>query len=110
MSMTKKNTSRLLPGVVVALLLLPVALAFQSPTTPHRRLSSTSTSTSLAADYDNNRLFEHGTAEFSFAEKRSIESRLDRLERTAASTLQGFYEPHLNSFSVKPGSAKVSTE
>jgi hypothetical protein len=48
-----------------------------------------------------------GVSDFSFAEKRSIESRLNRLEQTAAATLQGFYEPHLLSFSMKPGSANV---
>jgi hypothetical protein len=46
--------------------------------------------------------------ECSFAEKRSIESRLNRLVQTAAATLQGFYEPHLLSFSIRPGSATVS--
>jgi hypothetical protein len=44
---------------------------------------------------------------FSFEGKRSIESRLNRLEQTAAATLQGFYEPHLHSFSIKPGSSSV---
>jgi hypothetical protein len=30
------------------------------------------------------------------------------LERTAALTLQGFYEPHLKSFSVQPTRTNVS--
>lgn len=42
----------------------------------------------------------------SFEEKRSFESRLAKIERNAASTLGGFYEPHLTSFSVKPGSVE----
>jgi hypothetical protein len=41
--------------------------------------------------------------------KSSIESRLNRLEQTAAATLQGFYEPHLLSFQSKPGSANVKS-
>lgn len=41
---------------------------------------------------------------FDFDRLRSIDSRLAALERTAPSTLQGFYEPHLTSFSVSPGS------
>jgi hypothetical protein len=44
----------------------------------------------------------------SFEEKRSFESRLGKIERIASSTLGGFYEPHLKSFSVKPGSFDVS--
>jgi hypothetical protein len=56
----------------------------------------------------NNGNSDNRRKEFSFAEKRSIESRLDRLEQTAAATLQGFYEPHLLSFSIKPGSVNVS--
>jgi hypothetical protein len=34
---------------------------------------------------------------------------LHRLEQTAAATLQGFYEPYLLSFSIKPGSVNVSS-
>ena len=40
----------------------------------------------------------------SFVEKRGLEGRLDKIERLASSTLGAFYEPHLTSFSVKPGS------
>jgi len=41
---------------------------------------------------------------FDFNALRSLDSRLAALERTAPSTLEGFYEPHLKSFSVSPGS------
>jgi hypothetical protein len=43
-----------------------------------------------------------------FEGKQNIEARLGKMERTSASTLEGFYEPHLSSFSVKPGSVQVS--
>lgn len=38
---------------------------------------------------------------------RSFESRLETLELGAPTSLQNFYEPHLKSFSVKPGSVEV---
>ena len=38
-----------------------------------------------------------------FTEKKAFESRIAAIERTAASTLEGFYDPRLKSFSVKPG-------
>lgn len=41
---------------------------------------------------------------FDFNRLRSIDSRLAALERSAPTTLEGFYEPHLKSFSVSPGS------
>jgi len=43
--------------------------------------------------------------DYSFAWKRRFESRLGKIERRAGSTLEGFYEPRLRSFSVKPGGA-----
>lgn len=44
----------------------------------------------------------------SFDEMKSMESRLDHLQRKAPELLCGFYEKHLKSFSVTPGSATVS--
>jgi len=41
---------------------------------------------------------------YDFNSLRSIDSRLATLERSAPSTLEGFYETHLKSFSVSPGS------
>lgn len=43
---------------------------------------------------------------YSFAETRQLDERLDKLERQAALTLEGFYESHLCSFSIKPGTAQ----
>jgi hypothetical protein len=46
---------------------------------------------------------------FSFEEKKSLESRLATLKREAPVLLSSFYEPHLQSFSMVPGSAgKIS--
>lgn len=42
---------------------------------------------------------------FSFDEMKSIESRLINLEKQSPDILSAFYEPHLKSFSVVPGSA-----
>jgi hypothetical protein len=41
---------------------------------------------------------------FTFDEIKSIESRLENIEREAPDLLVAYYEPHLRSFSVKPGS------
>jgi hypothetical protein len=38
---------------------------------------------------------------------RSLDSRLAILQRSAPAALEGFYEPHLKSFSVSPGSVSV---
>ena len=47
--------------------------------------------------------------ETKFDKLKSFDSRLSSLERAAPSMLEGFYEKHLKSFSVKPGSAEVSS-
>ena len=41
---------------------------------------------------------------FTFDELKSVESRLENLEPEVPDLLCAFYEPHLRSFSVKPGS------
>jgi hypothetical protein len=41
---------------------------------------------------------------YGFEELRSLDSRLSALEQGAPQVLAGFYEPHLKSFSIKPGS------
>jgi len=43
---------------------------------------------------------------FSFDQMKSVESRLGILEREAPGMLAAFYEPHLKSFSVRPGSVQ----
>jgi hypothetical protein len=45
---------------------------------------------------------------YSFEELRSLDSRLEKLEQNAPDVLGGFYESHLKSFSIVPGSAAVS--
>ena len=42
----------------------------------------------------------------SFEEMKGIESRLDALQRDSPGIIAAFYEPHLKSFSVRPGSAR----
>jgi hypothetical protein len=42
-----------------------------------------------------------------FDKMKAFEKRLDKLEKSAPSSLIGFFEPHLQSFSVRPGSAQV---
>lgn len=46
---------------------------------------------------------------YSFEEMKDLETRLDALQREAPELLSGFYEPHLKSFSVRPGAATVSS-
>jgi hypothetical protein len=54
----------------------------------------------------------HGTVHksyYSFEEMKDLETRLDALQKEAPELLSGFYEPHLKSFSVRPGAATVSS-
>lgn len=44
---------------------------------------------------------------YTFEEMKSMEVRLGNLEKEAAELLCGFYEPHLKSFSVRPGAVTV---
>lgn len=43
---------------------------------------------------------------FSFDEVKAVETRLGNLERESPDILSAFYEPHLKSFSVRPGSVQ----
>jgi hypothetical protein len=45
---------------------------------------------------------------YEFAQIKSLDSRLANLEQNAPDVLGSFYEPHLKSFSVRPGSVTVS--
>ncbi len=47
---------------------------------------------------------------FSFDQMKSVESRLGTLEKEAPGMLAAFYEPHLKSFSVRPGSVQVRVD
>ena len=47
-------------------------------------------------------------APYQFEMIRSLDSRLEKLEVAAPDILGSFYEPHLKSFSVVPGSVNVS--
>ena len=44
---------------------------------------------------------------FSFDEMKAMEARLGNIEKEAPDMLTSFYEPHLKSFSVRPGSVQV---
>lgn len=46
---------------------------------------------------------------YGFEEIQSLDSRLETLEQDAPDVLGCFYEPHLKSFSIKPGSVEVSS-
>ena len=46
---------------------------------------------------------------YSFDDMKAMESRLGNLEKEAPEILAAFYEPHLKSFSMQPGSVKVSS-
>eukprot|EP00978_Attheya_sp_CCMP212_P011312 scaffold27876_cov51-Attheya_sp.AAC.5 len=41
-----------------------------------------------------------------FDKMKAFEKRLDKLEKSAPSSLAGYFEPHLQSFSVRPGTAQ----
>jgi hypothetical protein len=45
--------------------------------------------------------------DYGFEEIQSIDSRLASLEVDGPDVLSSFYEPHLKSFSIKPGSVEV---
>lgn len=81
---------------------LPPTASFSTTSRPQRWRATpkpapfTLSSTVTTSDCD--------TDTFDFSDLRSIDTRLAALERSAPSTLQGFYEPHLKSFSVSPGS------
>ena len=58
------------------------------------RLSRGTTTLALSSSKE-----EHAT----FETNKRIESRLKNIEREGAGLLTGYYEPHLASFSVRPG-------
>jgi len=68
----------------------------QSPRCIHKQsiLSTNAVAASSVADHH-----------YSFEEIKAVESRLEQIERNAPDLLSSFYEPHLKSFSVRPGSA-----
>lgn len=72
---------------------------------PSTTVLFSSTTPASAADYTSG---GHRRARFeTFDERKRLEARLGQIERTAASTLGGFYEPRLSSFSVRPGKVNV---
>jgi hypothetical protein len=52
---------------------------------------------------------EDTSSRYSFEEMKSMETRLENLQREAPELLCGFYEKHLKSFSVRPGAVTVSS-
>mmetsp|Transcript_48500 Transcript_48500/g.56687 ORF Transcript_48500/g.56687 Transcript_48500/m.56687 type:complete len:789 (-) Transcript_48500:253-2619(-) len=55
---------------------------------------------------DNNDFNTRSRFATNFDKIKSLEHRMSKIERTAPDILMGFYEPHLLSFSVRPGHAK----
>ena len=64
-------------------------------------------STHLFARHFNDNDFREPTIS-NFDKMKSLESRLSFIEKTSPATIAGFYEPHLKSFSVRPGSVQVN--
>ena len=77
------------------------------PTIVQRQPSTTSTAI-LAKDAFVSTLDDSSSSAqyFSFDKMKAIESRLIKIEKEAPDILTTFYEPHLKSFSVRPGSAQ----
>ena len=67
----------------------------------HSRRMSMSTSTSMSASISTSTLTS--TPTFSFDEMKALDHRLEAITASAPSCLFDYYEPHLQSFSIKPG-------
>jgi len=63
-------------------------------------------STHLFARHFNDNDFREPTIS-NFDKMKSLKSRLSFIEKTSPATIAGFYEPHLKSFSVRPGSVQI---
>jgi hypothetical protein len=79
-----------------AVALMSVASAFAPPSSKSR--AAVASTTSYATNTQQNQ------QSITFDEMKSIESRLITLEKQSPEILSAFYEPHLKSFSVHPGS------
>jgi len=77
---------------------LPSSSAFLAPSSISRAATSTSTKSYAITTQQNQQ------QSITFDEMKSIESRLITLEKQSPEILSAFYEPHLKSFSVRPGS------
>jgi len=87
--------SEFAPGETFAFFKTSNAKYVKYPTVSERYLSS--------AHYAQTNQNEHSKHGSRFDKVKSFESRLGNIEKLAPSTLANFYEPHLKSFSVKPG-------
>ena len=61
--------------------------------------------TSLKSIIDSN--IQDSVEETNFDQLKSLATRLQRIEKTAAECMEMFYEPHLRTFSVFPGLSDV---
>ncbi len=92
----KKNLSSRLLLLSSAAAQLSAASAFLSPSSISRVVASTKHYATTSQINQQQSI--------TFDEMKSIESRLIALEKQAPEILSAFYEPHLKSFSVRPGS------
>ena len=83
--------------LAMAAALMPSASAFFALPPSITSYASSYRSSSLAATTTS-------SSSITFDEMKSIESRLITLEKQSPEILSAFYEPHLKSFSVRPGS------
>ena len=80
------------------------------PSNPFRSHSHTSiiASLELTGNGNDHDISSTSKSYYSFDQMKSMESRLNNLQREAPELLCGFYESHLKSFSVRPGAVTVS--
>lgn len=102
-----------LVATLCALICCTFATAFLSP--PGKRIAlqpptTSDTRTALFLSSIGNRVSSgEDASRYSFEEMKSMETRLENLQREAPELLCGFYESHLKSFSVRPGAVTVSS-
>jgi hypothetical protein len=89
--------------LAMAAALMPSASAFALPPPSITSYASSYRSSSLAATATSSSS-STSSSSITFDEMKSIESRLITLEKQSPEILSAFYEPHLKSFSVRPGS------
>jgi hypothetical protein len=64
----------------------------------------------LPTRFQSQQIFTSLSSEFGFEQIRSLDGRLEKLELISPDILNGFYEPDLKSFSLVPGTVKVSVD
>jgi hypothetical protein len=111
--MSPPSALTLLMATLILLALLPCAKVnvngFSSTVISSRAYNSVGGSHLLASSNRDNHNGDLGGSDERqvFNQLLSMDQRLGKLERSAAETLFDFYEPHLSSFSIKPGTAQA---